>query len=118
MRKFSESNNSFPTILEDSEFGLESAQDNDSASNAIYGSFPKTRLPKGSETFQQVLEEIQREREAKRTHSEKSPDEAGLPEKKTEEIIEDKGVGKLGKWKLAQLRVLGRSRSQRDSVSK
>lgn len=110
MRSFSES--TLPPLIEDAESGLVDNDDKDD--NQLFRSYSASSLPKGSEIFQQVLEEIRREKEAEDTKTQTAMEDA---DKKVNDNGGDKSVGS-SKWKVASTRMLTRTRSFRGSVSK
>lgn len=110
MRKTSETN--FPPIFEDAETGVDI-----NVTEKSYGLYSKSSLPKGSITFQQVLEEIQREKEAERALIDKTLKAFATAKKKPEVNANEKGM-RNSRWKTASLRMLTRSKSQRDALSK
>lgn len=107
----------FPPILEDAESGLD-INDNEQSPVVLFTSvYSKSSLPKGSVTFQQVIEEIQKEKEAEKALIEKTLNAFATAKKKTEENVIDKNA-KNYRWKMASVKMLSRSKSQRDSISK
>ena len=118
MRTEGDQNNNFPPIFEDPERGLDTKDsENNNSRYETSSSSSRSPLPKGSAIFQKVLDEIEKEREAEKALIEKAL-KAFATVKKSPANNGDSKNARNNRWKMASYKMLSRSKSRSDSVSK